>query len=392
MMTLLLLIIFIAFIGVGLPDSVLGTAWPLIYREFELPISLASYISATVSVGTILSSFLSACLINRFGTGMVTAVSTLLTAIALLGFSHTVHPVFFFVLAIPLGLGGGAVDTALNNFVALHYNASVMSFLHCFYGIGVAASPFVMSIALGKAGNWRNGYLTVAIIQFLITASCFVFLPLWNKVRKQDEEENGIVPKTLSFRELVRIPGVLLSCLAFCTACGLELTAGGWCSSYFVNTKGIAADRAATITMLFYIGMSLGRFLSGVFTKIGRRRILRISLGILTAAIVLFLLPTRTWISAIALFFIGLGIGPVYPNLVHLTPTFFGEDIAQSVMAIQQSLTYLGVMVLPWLFGTLAQLFSTALMPGYLLVLCALYALAFFTLMRSVTNASATKN
>ncbi len=385
MMTALLIIIFISFIGVGLPDSVLGTAWPLIYREFDLPISLAGYITSTVSAGTIVSSLMSSKLINKFGTGSVTAVSTLLTAIALLGYSLTETPVFFFLLAIPLGLGAGAIDTALNSFVALHYSASQMSFLHCFYGLGVAASPFVMSLALGESGDWRRGYFIVALAQLTITAVCFLSLPMWHKVRKKDEAENTVPIRTLSIHELVKTRGVMLSCAAFFASCALELTAGSWSSSYFVNTKGIAADRAASVTMLFYIGLASGRFLSGLFAgKLGRSRILYISLVILPISGIVFMLRLPVWMSAAALFFIGLGIGPVYPNLVHLTPKNFGEDIAQSVMGIQQSMSYAGIMLMPWLFGQLAQLFSTALLPAYLILMYLIYALTFLWLMRKV--------
>ncbi len=387
MLTALMIIIFIAFIGVGLPDSVLGTAWPLIYREFDLPISLAGYIAATVSVGTITSSLLSARLINRFGTGLVTAVSTLLTALALLGYGCTGSPVFFFLLAIPMGLGAGSVDIGLNSFVAMHYSASQMSFLHCFYGLGVAASPFVMSLVLGEDGNWRRGYLVIAGVQFVLAAICFLALPLWRRAEKRDREAQQSLPHTLSIRQMLRLPGVALSCFAFFTSCALELTAGAWSSSYFVNTKGLEADSAAAITMLFYIGLAGGRFLSGVFSgRLGRRRILRLSLLILFFAILLFLLPVWPWLSAAAVLFIGLGIGPIYPNLMHLTPNLFGEESAQSVIGLQQSAASAGIMVMPWLFGLLAQGFSTALLPAYLLLLCVLYGWTFFALMRTAAK------
>lgn len=387
MLATLLIVIFISFIGVGLPDSVLGTAWPAMYREFDLPISLAGYITSTVSIGTIISSLMSSKLISKFGTGLVTAVSTLLTAVALLGFSLTQNPVFFFLLAIPLGLGAGAIDTALNAFVALHYTASQMSFLHCFYGLGVAASPFVMSLALGSEGNWRRGYLIVAIIQFSIAAIGFLSLPLWKKVQKKDAEETDITVRTLSIPELVKTPGVMLSCFSFFFNCALELTAGGWSSSFFVNTKGINPDRAALITMLFYIGLACGRFVSGMLAgKLGRRRLLRIALAVQFVSILLFILPLPTVVSAVALFFIGLGIGPVYPNLVHLTPKNFGEDVAQSVMGLQQAMTYAGIMLMPWLFGILAQIFTTALLPYYMMLMLLFYAIAFTALMRTVSK------
>ncbi len=385
MLTALLITIFISFVGVGLPDSILGTAWPAIYREFNLPISLAGYITSTVCIGTTISSLLASKLINKLGTGTLTAVSTLLTALALLGFALTHHPVFFFVLAIPLGLGAGAVDTALNSFVVMHYSASKINFLHCFYGIGVAASPFVMSLALGDAGDWRRGYLIVALIQCGITAVAFASLPLWRRIQRR-EQATGTCEKTmLSLREVIKTPGVLYSGFAFFTSCALELTAGSWSSSFFVNTKGMPADRAASITMLMYIGLALGRFLSGLLAgKLGRRRLLRLSLAVLTVAVVVFMLPLPLPVMVVGLFLIGLGIGPIYPNLVHLTPKNFGEDIVESVMGVQQALTYIGIMLMPWLFGMLAQVFTTALLPYYLLCMLGLYALCFFALMRTV--------
>lgn len=384
MMTALLLIIFISFIGVGLPDSLLGTAWPAIYQEFGLPISLAGYITATVSVGTIISSMMSARLINRWGTGLVTAVSALLTALALLGFSFTKNPVFFFLFAIPLGLGAGAVDTALNSFVALHYSATKMNFMQCFYGIGVAVSPFIMSLALGDNGDWRNGYRTVGMIQCIITAVSFLALPLWHKVQKKDRESQGYIPKNLSIAELAKIPAVRLSCFAFFSACAIELTVGSWSSSFFVDTKGIAKDQAAILAMLFYVGLAVGRFISGILVKkLGRKQILRICLVLLLLSMIAFAIPAKIWLSAVALLLIGLAIGPIYPNLVHLTPQFVDEDIVQSVMGAQQSMTYLGIMLMPWLFGILAQATSTALLPFYLLILFAVYAFTVLVLIRT---------
>ena len=267
MMTTLLIIIFITFIGVGLPDSVLGTAWPAIYREFNLPVSLAGYISATVSACTIISSLISSRVINKFGTGVVSAVSTLMTAAALLGYAFSRSVVFFFLLAIPLGLGAGSIDTALNNFVALHYSASKMNFLHCFYGIGVAASPFFMSLALGADDNWRKGYVIIGLIQLGIALIAVLALPLWKKAEKKDGSDNDAPRKTLTLSQLFKMPAVRMSCLAFFGYCALELCAGSWSSTYFVNIKGLTSDKAAQIAMLFYIGLATGRFLSGIVAR-----------------------------------------------------------------------------------------------------------------------------
>ena len=384
-MTTLLIIIFITFIGVGLPDSVLGTAWPSIYREFDLPVSLAGYISATVSACTIISSLISSKVINKFGTGVVSAVSTLMTAAALLGFAFMKNVVFFFLLAVPLGLGAGSIDTALNNFVALHYSASKMNFLHCFYGLGVAASPYVMSLALGADDNWRRGYIIIGFIQFCIALIAVLSLPLWKKAENKDKDENPTPPKTLTLSQLFKMPAVRLSCLAFFGSCALELCAGSWSSTYFVNIKGLSSDKAAQITMLFYVGLASGRFLSGMAAqKIGRWRIIRIAALVLFSAIILFILPLPLPAAAGALFLIGLGIGPVFPNLTHLTPQNFGADISQSVIGVQQASSYTGIMLMPWLFGILAQAISPALFPYYLLVLFILFDITLRMLRKAV--------
>ncbi len=384
MMTLLV-VIFFSFIGIGLPDSVLGTAWPVMYPDLGFPISLAGLFSCTESVGTIIASLMSTRLIRRFGTGRVAAFSTLMTVISLAGFGLSRHPIYFFLLAMVQGLGAGAIDTALNSFVATHYSAAQMSFLHCFYGLGVAISPFVLSLALGAEGNWRRGYLIVASIQFIIVLVEFAALPLWRKVQKKDEEEERPPARILSLRQLVRTPGVLLSCFAFFSTCALEVCAGSWSASYFVNTRGLPGNRAASVTMLFYIGMAVGRLLSGLAAgKLGRKRLLYITLFVLPVAILLLLLPLPIPVTACGLFLIGIGIGPVYPNLAHLTPDNFGQDIAQSVMGIQQAMTYAGVLAMPTLFGVLAQAFSTALLPYYLFFLFAIYALMLTTLLRRV--------
>lgn len=385
MMTILLVMIFFTFIGVGLPDSVLGTAWPSMYREFGLPISLAGYITAAISACTTISSLFSARLIKRFGTGVVTAVSTGMTALALLGFAVTQHAAFFFLLAIPLGLGAGTIDTALNNFVALHYSAAKMNFLHCFYGVGVSLSPYVMSLALGAEGNWRKGYFIVAGLQCLITLVSVLALPLWKKVQKQDEEENELVSEVVPLKMLLGMPAVRLTVLSFFAACALELCAGQWSSSYFVNTRGLHPDRAAATAMLFYLGLSCGRFLSGLLAgKLGRHKLIWAAVCAQLCGLVLFVLPVPLAVTSCALFLIGLGVGPIFPNLTHLTPEHFGKSLSQSVIGVQQAGSYVGIMLMPWLFGLMAQRFSTALLPYYLLILFVLFAAALIALMRTV--------
>lgn len=393
MMTVLLVVIFISFIGVGLPDSVLGAAWPAIYTEFSVPISLAGYISSTVSACTIISSLLSSRVINKFGTGLVTFISTLLTAAALLGFALCGNVYFFFLPAIPLGLGAGSIDTALNNFVALHYSASKMNFLHCFYGLGVAASPYIVSLALSSTGSWRKGYLVVSAIQLFITLVSGLSLPLWFKAEKNDSENAVDVQSPPSVLSLVKNPTVRMSCIAFFTSCALELCAGSWSSTYFVNAKGLPRDEAARTAMLFYVGLASGRFLSGVFSnRLGRRKITLISSLVMLFALAVFALPLSASLSATALFLIGLGIGPVFPNLTHLTPDNFGDGISRAVMGLQQAFSYTGIMIMPWIFGLLADRLSASVLPFYLIILYFIFLVSLLRLFAAVKkNASRSK-
>ena len=270
---------------------------------------------------------------------------------------------------------------------ALHYSASKMNFLHCFYGLGVAASPYVMSLALGADDNWRRGYIIIGFIQFCIALIAVLSLPLWKKAENKDKDENPTPPKTLTLSQLFKMPAVRLSCLAFFGSCALELCAGSWSSTYFVNIKGLSSDKAAQITMLFYVGLASGRFLSGMAAqKIGRWRIIRIAALVLFSAIILFILPLPLPAAAAALFLIGLGIGPVFPNLTHLTPQNFGADISQSVIGVQQASSYTGIMLMPWLFGILAQAISPALFPYYLLVLFILFDITLRMLRKAVIS------
>lgn len=385
MLTTLLLVILMSYIGIGLPDSVFGTSWPAMYSELNLPISLAGYITSTINIGTIISSVLSSKVINKFGTGLVTAVSTGLTAVALLGFGFAKNPVFLFLLSIPLGLGAGAIDTALNSFVALHYDASKVSFLHCFYGVGVASSPFILSLVLGEEGNWRRGYIVISVLLIFITLINLISLPIWKKVQKNDAQNAETVHKTLSLKETVAIPGVLYSCFVFFASCALELTTGYWCSTYFVTTKGMRVDEAAKITMLYYIGLAGGRFISGLLSKkLSSKTIIKISFGLLFVSIFILFFDLPLYVSMLSLFFIGMGIGPVFPNLVHLTPYNFGENVVESVMGLQQAVSYVGVMIMPWLFGVLAQRFSTSVLPLYLMALLILYFVFYILLIKTL--------
>lgn len=369
MMTALLVVIYISFISLGIPDSMLGVAWPAIYVEFDLPLGLAGYISMTVAGCTVISSLLSTRLNNRFGTGTVTAVSIILTVIALLGFSVSNHVAWFFLLAIPLGFGAGAIDSGLNSFVALHYSAAQINFLQCFYGIGVALSPYLMSLALGQNNDWRQGYRIVGCIQIVIAVMALLSLPLWKKVESNLKAEEETETKVLSLGQMVKMPEVRYTCLIFLTCCAVELTFGGWSSTFFVNAKGLAADQAAKITMLFYVGMAASRFLSGMLSeKLTCWQMVWFSTGVLLVALILLMLPLGIPFAAVALFFAGCGVGPLFGCLTHLTPENVGRENAQSVIGLQLATSYIGIMLMPYLFGQLAQRFTAALFPYFQMV------------------------
>lgn len=369
MATLLLIIIYIAFIGLGIPDSLFGTAWPAIYADFGLPISFGSFVTAIVSFGTIISSVISGKLIKFFGTNVVSAFSTLLTAVALIGFSFSSNIWIMCILAVPLGIGAGAIDVALNNYVALHYSATHMSFLHCFYGVGVSVSPYIMSTVISGSLGWRGGYRTAFILQIVITMLMFFTLPVWKKVHGAENEDSKKENSSRSFFEIIKIPGVRLMCLLFFASCAIELTCGGYGSTFLVEYKNISADKAATVIMIYYIGETLGRFFSGVLaSKIHSWKIINYGMIILGAALVLLILPANAYVSAVAMFLIGLGNGPLFPNFNYLTPENFGSEVSQSVMGIQMASAYVGIMLSPVVCGILGQKFGMGIFPIYLLL------------------------
>ncbi len=376
-MALLLVVIAVSYVGVGLPDSVLGTVWPAVYEDLNLPISLAGYISLTVSFFTVISCLMSARLTKRFGTGNVTLVSTALTALALLGLSASDNIVFFFLLSVPLGVGAGTIDSALNGFVALNCTGSQMSYLHCFYGIGVTASPYLVSLCLADNNNWHKAYLTVGLIQTAITLIILLALPYWKKKEKADTENEEEQTKVLSTAKLLKMPSVFLSCVVFFIICACEYTAGVWSSTFFAEYKGFSADKAAKAAMLFYIGMTLGRFVSGVVgKKIDSVKILKICVVILLLACVVIALPLPTYAALFGLLLFGFGMGPTFPNLSYLVPTLFGRDISQSVIGVQLASTYVGIMIMPPFFGLIAENISAGLFPYFLFALMILFIIA----------------
>lgn len=363
--TILLLIIYIAFIGLGIPDSLFGAAWPAIYAEWALPISAANYVTCLISGGTVLSSLFAVKAISRFGTGKVTAFSTALTALSLLGFRLSPNVWWMCGFAVPLGLGAGAIDMGLNNYVALHYKASHMNFLHCFYGIGITVSPWLMSWALSGAHGWRGGYSLIVGIQSVIALLTVLALPLWKKAERLEGQEEP--PKTLPLRQMLRSRKVRVSCYILIASCSIEFTCGVWGSTFLVEWKGLPAGQAAGLVTFYYAGIALGRLLCGfAANRLGRRKIIRIGQGIVALAIGVIALPLSPAVAAAGLFLVGLGNGPLFPNLLHLTPTLFGAENSQSVMGLQMACSYGGILLSPMVFGYLAQGISLALFAPFL--------------------------
>lgn len=389
MYSLLLVIIYIAFISLGLPDSLIGSAWPVMHLDLQVPVSSMGILTMLISGGTILSSLLSDRLTRRFGTGPVTAVSVFLTAAALFGFSTTGSFWLLCLWAIPYGLGAGAVDASLNNYVALHYASRHMSWLHCFWGVGCSVSPYIMSFALTGYASWSLGFRIVSVLQIILSAALFLSLPLWKKAadserQKSLRDKKGISPekkasaatgeaapssKALPLRKVLQIRGVPLVLITFISYCALESTAGIWASSYLVQYRGIHPETAARFASLFYLGITFGRFLCGfVADKLGDRMLIRIgSLTALTGTL-LILLPLPFELPALAgLIVIGLGCAPVYPSIIHSTPDHFGRENSQAVIGVQMASAYLGSTFMPPLFGLLAAHVSIGLYPLYLL-------------------------
>ncbi len=382
---LLLVIIALSYVGVGLPDSVLGTVWPAVYSDLNLPVSLAGYIGMTVSGCTVISCLLSTRLTAKFGTGLVSAVSALMTALALIGLSLSQNPVYFFLLSIPLGMGAGTVDSALNGFVALYCSNSQMSYLHCFYGLGVTLSPYLVSLCLADDNNWRRAYLTVGLIQTVISLLIFLAVPYWKKKEKTNLASEETAPKTLTLKEMVKMPSVVLSCIVFYLICATEYTAGVWSSTFFAEFKDFTPEKAAKTAMLFYVGMTLGRFMSGIFgNKLGSKRILYICVGILLSASVIIALPLPSFVAAVGLLLFGFGMGPTFPNLSYLVPSLFGRDISSSVIGVQLASTYVGIMTLPPLFGVLAEKVSAGLFPYFLFISLCAFVLASVMMVKSL--------
>ena len=357
---LLLCIIYISFISLGLPDSLLGSAWPSMYNLLNVPLHYAGIVSMIISAGTVVSSIFCVRVLRRFGTGLVTMTSVFITAAALIGFSFTQSFLFLCLLAVPLGLGGGAVDSALNNYVALHYKARHMSWLHCFWGIGASLGPFIMSYFLINKDSWNLGYRSIGIIQFCLVIILIISLPLWKKdVRTESSGKND----SISFKHIFTIPGVKQAVAVFFSYCSIEWIAGLWSASFLVTEKGIEPEFAAKWASLHFIGITVGRFISGFITfKLTNRQMIRMGHIIMACGIAVLVAPLN--ITPLAgLFLIGLGCAPIFPSMLHETPVNFGRENSQAIMGVQMGCAYIGSSVMPPIFGWFASIFSFSIFP-----------------------------
>ena len=377
MYSFLLALIYLAFISLGLPDSLLGAGWPVMHTELGVSVSFMGIISMVISGGTIVSSRLSDKLTHKFGTRAVTLTSVLLTVAALFGFSFSGSFSMLIIFAVPYGLGAGAIDAALNNYVALHYKAKHMSWLHCFWGVGAIISPFIMSFAL-KNLNWNSGYRIVGFIQLAIALLLLVTLPVW----KINKTESTADTKRVGLTAALKIKGVPFLLIGFFAYCAAEATAMYWASTYFTEVKGISGDRAASFAALFYIGITLGRFASGFITeRLGDRRMILLGTGILACGIMILLIPVQSYMTAFAAFLvIGFGCAPIYPCIIHSTPANFGAENSGAIIGIQMASAYVGSTFIPPLFGLFGNAVGFSVMPVYLL--------AFFALMIIMTEAT----
>ena len=365
---MLLIVIYIAFIGLGVPDSLIGSAWPAIHTELGIPVEMVSILTFLISGCTVLSSMFSTRILNKLGTAKVTAFSTAMTALSLFGFS--LAPSFWFMipLAIVLGLGAGAIDSGLNNYVALHCKASHMNFLHCFYGVGVSLSPYIMSQAFENVG-WRGGYRYAFYVQSAIAILLIISLPMWKKSssEEQAEEEKGV---TLTLFQMAKNRDVQKVWVIMLMTNAIEYACGVWGSTYLVEEKGFSIEKGALALTIYYVGMSLGRFLSGLLAnKIKTWKRIFIGSVILAPAIAIMLLPLPNVFAVLGLFLIGLGNGSIYPNMIHLTPHNFGKEVSQSIMGSQIAFAYIGVMLAPPMVSLISGVFGIKVYPVLLALL-----------------------
>lgn len=365
MFLLLLAVIYLAFISLGLPDSLLGSAWAVMHEDLGAPLSYAGIISVIVAAGTIISSLLSDRMTRKFGAWLVTSVSVSLTAAAMFAFSRSGAFWQLCLFAVPYGLGAGAIDAALNNYVALHFSSRHMSWLHCFWGVGTIVSPYIMGYCLSGEWGWKGGYATVSVIQLVLAVILFASFPLW--IKKKDETTRQS-KKPLTLIQTLKIGGVPFVITTFFCYCAVEQTTILWLSSYLVQFKSISAETAASFASLFFIGITVGRFLSGIVTeKVGDKNMIRLGISVIFIGIILVALPLNCNVLSLAGFVIvGLGCAPIYPAIIHSTPANFGKENSQSIIGVQMASAYLGIVCVPPTFGLIAQYVNIGLLPAFL--------------------------
>ncbi len=375
MTTLLLICIYIAFIGLGLPDGLLGAAWPIMQADIAAPLSAAGIVSVIITVGTIVSSLLSDRLTRRFGAGVVTAVSVATTAAALFGFSQVTAFWQLCAWSIPYGLGAGAVDAALNNVVALHCKARHMSWLHAFWGVGASIGPHIMSAFLTGAHSWHGGYVAVGIVQIAITAALFCSLPLFGRLKAPTPDSNDAPAVPLGTRAALKIPGVKAVVVAFFAYCAAEGALMLWSTSYLNGYHHLSAESAASLGGLFYLGMMLGRFAGGFLAeKFSDALLIRVGIIVSLGGTVIIALPLPSPLIAAGLFIIGIGCAPIYPSIIHSTPLRFGAERSGAIIGIEMAGAYTGCCVAPPIFGLIGEHISLGLFPLFIAVFFVLLA------------------
>ncbi|WP_182102546.1 MFS transporter [Niallia taxi] len=380
MATLLLVIIYLAFISLGLPDSLLGAAWPVMQSDLGVPLETAGFLFMMIAGGTIISSLVSGKVLKRFGTSKVTFVSVFMTAGALLGFQFAPSIAWLVLCAIPLGLGAGAVDTGLNDYVATNYKAHHMSWLHCFWGVGATLGPVIMALFISEGTSWRNGYLTISGIQFALVLILLITLPLWKRVTHNNNnaasneimETNAVRHEENNELKPLQVKGVKLALASFLFYCGVEATMGLWGSSFLVNVKGLSAAAAAQWVSLYYAGITVGRFITGFITfKMTNRALIRSGQLIAAVGAIILFLPLPSIFSLVGFIIIGLGLAPIFPCMLHETPTHFGKKHSQSIMGYQMAVAYTGTTFLPPMLGFISSYFTIGIFPVCILIFAA---------------------
>lgn len=375
MYSLLLALIYLAFISLGLPDSLLGSGWPVMHAELGVPVSYMGVVSMVISCGTIVSSLLSDKLTRKLGTGGVTAASVLLTVLGLFGFSVSTKFWMLLAFAVPYGLGAGAIDAALNNYVALHYKARHMSWLHCFWGVGTIIGPMILSAVLRIGGSWRMGYRAVGLMQCAVSALLFATLGMWKRSDIQQEEREA---KTLGVLDVLRLPGAKAGMMTFFGYCAVESTLGLWGATYISQVRGVSEEAAASFGAMFYIGITVGRAASGFMAmKLLPKQMVRLGQALLALGCVLMMIPAGSTLSGIGLVVCGLGCAPIYPNIIQDTPVNYGAENSQAAIGVQMAFAYVGSTFLPSIFGALAGVGGYGWMPYFAMGICAMMAVLF---------------